>query len=290
MFDTHCHLNFKAFDENIDGVITDAKNVGINYITIPGTDIVSSQKAIAIAEKHEGIYAAVGIHPHHVYKHHVARNTKHITQEIKQLENIIQSCVSRYKFRDACPIVAIGEIGLDRHMYQKTKYGEYMVNEKFITLQKEFFVAQLELAKKYKKSVIIHNREAKGEILEILGRPAFAEAMARKMVFHCCEPDGELLEFAKEHKIYIGVDGDITYRKDKQEFIKKVPLEMLVLETDSPFLIPEPLKSQKKFPNNPANLAIIAEYVAKLRGENPEALKKQTEENSKDLFNIQTNA
>ncbi len=289
MFDTHCHLNFKAFDENVDDVIDEAKKAGVNYITIPGTDIVSSQKAIAIAEKHEGIYAAIGIHPHHVYE--LLKTLSHpvILSEAKDLINKIiaedSSVVSLLQNDKKGKIVAVGEIGLDRHMYQKTKYGEYIVNEEFMTLQKEFFVAQIKLAKQYKKSVIIHNREAKQDLLPLLHEhwDSFFEG---RMVLHCCEPDKQLLQFVKEKKIYWGVDGDITYFKQKADFIPSVPLEQLVLETDSPFLIPEPLKSQKVFPNRPENLTLIAEYVAQLRGENDDIFKKQTEENGLTLFNL----
>jgi len=274
MFDTHCHLNFKSFDGVVDSVIFDAQNIGVTYITIPGTDLVSSQKAIDSAQKHTNIFAAVGIHPHHVFEH-MEREAQTIEKEISVLEKLLNNK----------KVVAIGEIGLDRHMYQKTKYGEYVVEEKFIQLQKQFFVAQIELAKKYKKSVIVHNREAKQDLLPLLNEywDSFFEG---RMVLHCCEPDKQLLSFVKEKKIFWGVDGDVTYYKEKADFIPRVPLDQLVLETDSPFLLPEPLKSQKKYPNTPVNLPLIANYLAKLRGENPEVLKKQTEENGRKLFQI----
>ena len=106
------------------------------------------------------------------------------------------------------------------------------------------------------------------------------------MVFHCCEPDEELLAHAKEHHIFIGVDGDVTYSKKKQEFIKNVPLDMLVLETDSPFLLPEPLRSQKKFPNEPANIAVIAKFITHLCGVNIEDLQRITTDNAHRLFSL----
>lgn len=301
MFDTHCHLNFKAFDESVDEVIKDAKNVGVQYITIPGTDITSSQKAIAITEKHTGIFAAVGIHPHHVYEtlesknYNVADkiveiegllNPNVIANGVKQSQNeIAASPTAPRNDREVGKIVAIGEIGLDRHMYQKTKYGKYNINEEFMNLQKEFFVAQLKLAKQYKKSVIVHNREAKKDLLPLL-HEHWDSLFEGRMVLHCGEPDSELLQFVKEKKIFWGVDGDITYYKEKADFIPQVPLDQLVLETDSPFLSPEPLKSEKKYPNVPANLSIIAEYIAKLRGEDVDVFKKQTEENGKKLFRL----
>ena len=192
-------------------------------------------------------------------------------------------------------VIAIGEIGLDRHIYQKTKYENYNVNEEFMNLQKEFFVAQLKLAKKYQKSVIIHNREAKQDLLPLLNEnwDSFFEG---RMVFHCCEPDGELLDFAIQRGILIGVDGDVTYRTDKQEFVKKAPPEMLVLETDSPFLTPRlpvlevacPGNQAKplKFPNKPENLPLIARFVARLKGKHVESIVEATTQNAKKLFNL----
>lgn len=274
MFDTHCHLNFKAFDGRVEEVIDAAKKVGVSTILIPGTDIESSKKAVEIAEKYEGIYAAVGIHPHHVYQH-VTRNTKHVTQEIKEISQLLKNR----------KVVAVGEIGLDRYIYQKTKYGEYRVDEEFIKLQKEYFVAQLKLAREFEKTVIIHCREAKKDLLEILG--LFEKIRDNlQLVFHCCEPDKELLTYAIHHNIYIGVDGDVTYDERKQSFIKEVPIEMLVLETDSPFLAPVVNGEKIKFPNTPANLKIIVEFIANLKGEKVEKIIEATSQNAKALFKL----
>ena len=107
-----------------------------------------------------------------------------------------------------------------------------------------------------------------------------------KTVFHCCEPDERLFKFAQKYRIFIGVDGDVTYWEDKQQFVKKIPLELLVLETDSPYLLPEPLRAQKLYPNEPKNIPLIAESIAKLRGESVEKIAEQTTKNAKRLFNI----
>jgi Mg-dependent DNase len=106
------------------------------------------------------------------------------------------------------------------------------------------------------------------------------------MVFHCCEPDFDLLNFAKKNHIYIGVDGDVTYDPKKQAFVKEVPLSLLVLETDSPFLTPAPLRNDQKtkFPNNPKNLILVAQKVAKIKGEKVEKIVKVTKENGERLF------
>ncbi|MBI4226565.1 TatD family hydrolase, partial [Candidatus Roizmanbacteria bacterium] len=253
MFDTHCHLNFKAFsttgrspfgrDDRVEEVINNAKKVGVNYFVVPGTDIDTSKKAVEIAKKYDGVYAAVGIHPHHIYLYQTSNfkyqkdrfNIKNKTMSHpgfisprltrfqdrlskKQMLNQVQHDILRIEKLLTNPrVVAVGEVGVDRHYYNKTKYADYRIDESFIGLQKEFLRRQIELAIKYDKSLILHNREAKKDLLDIL-LEVWSEKLEGKTVFHCCEPDfvetghaPSLLHFAKKHNIYIGVDGDVTY-------------------------------------------------------------------------------
>lgn len=274
MFDTHCHLNFKAFKKTLPDVIVRAREAGIRYIVIPGTDVKTSKKAVEIAQANDNIYAAVGIHPHHAYKL-ITNYELRITNELQEIENLLSEG----------KVVAVGEIGMDRHMYEATVYENYAVNDQFIEIQKELLKKQIDLAKKYNKSIIFHNREAKEDVLSIL-KEKWDTSFENRAVFHCCEPDFELLDFAKEHKMFLGVDGDITYYPEKQEFIKQVPLEMLVLETDSPFLLPEPLKTEKKYPNEPKNIALFTKLIAVLKEISEEELIQQTTQNAKVLFNV----
>jgi len=292
MFDTHCHLNFSAFDGILEKVISEAKNERVEKFVVPGTDIETSKKAVAIAKKYEEVYAAVGIHPHHVkkYQKEMPKQVRHdklsychpeldsgslFNNDFKKLEKLLT-----YP-----KVVAVGEIGLDRHIYKKTKYEDYQIDEEFIALQKEVFLAQLNLAKKYKKTVILHNREAKDDLLKIL-TSNWQLVTSNRIVFHCCEPDFDLLYFAKKNNIYIGVDGDVTYDQKKQAFVKKIPLSLLVLETDSPFLTPAPLRNDQKtkFPNTPKNLILIAQKVAEIKGEKVEKIMEITEKNGERLF------
>ena len=284
MFDTHCHLNFKIFEGRVEKVINDAKKAGVNQIVVPGTDIETSEKAIEIAEKNQGIYAAVGIHPHHVFEiFEKARNQKFFNGKQKTVKNLVSSLL---KLLSHPKVVAIGEVGIDRHVYQKTVYKVYKVEEKFIKLQEEFLKEQIKLAIEHGKSLILHNREAKKDMFEVL-REVWDKKLEGRSVFHCCEPDETLLEFAQKHKMFIGIDGDVTYYKEKQEFIKTVPLEMLVLETDSPFLNPEPLRSKEGgMKNEPKNIPLIAEFVAKLKNVSINQLIDTATENARKLFKI----
>lgn len=280
MFDTHCHLNFSRFRRNLSEVIQRAKDAGVSHIVVPGTGVESSKKAVEIAETYDNVYAAVGIHPHHVFDMMKTLNSKSETlKSIQEIENLLVHP----------KVMAIGEVGVDRHVYEETKYETYNVEKSFIDLQKELLKEQIKLAIRYKKSLVLHNREAIGDLLSVISSQ-WDTNLEGRTVFHCCEPNEKLLEFAKKHKVFIGVDGDITYdllqSMKKKEFIKKVPLEMLVLETDSPFLLPEPLRTKKEYPNEPKNILLIAKYVAEFKGIRVEDLTRQTTENGKRLFGL----
>jgi TatD DNase family protein len=274
LIDTHCHLNFKAFDENLDEVISRAKEVEVESIVVPGTDIETSEKAIKITQKYDGIYAAVGIHPHHVFK--IYQSSIPFSCKQNNEKSLLEKVSSLLKQKK---VVAVGEVGIDRHIYQKTKYKDYQVNEEFIKLQKEFFLEQAKLAYENKKTLIIHNREAKKDLLDILTANSYL--LSGNLVFHCCQPDDELLEFAKKNHIFIGVDGDVLYWRKKQEFVKKIPLELLVLETDAPFLSPT-----RQFPNEPKNLLMTAEFIAKLKQVSVEKIKETTTKNAQKLLSF----
>lgn len=284
MFDTHCHLNFSRFKKNVDSVITEAKAQGVHTIIVPGTDVKRSQKAVEVASSHEGVYAAVGIHPHHAYQYIVksekSKVERFIEEDLEQIEESLQDT----------KVLAVGEVGLDNHTYEKTKYAEYQVGDEFVRIQKDLFRAQVKLAIKYKKSLIIHNREAKRELLQIL-EEVWDPVLSGRTVFHCCEPDRDLYEFAKQHQIFLGVDGDITYYPEKQKFWKEITqngtdLSQMVLETDAPFLLPEPYRSRKEFPNTPAHLPFIAGFVAEMLSIDVKLLATKSAENGAALFGL----
>ncbi|MDD3679607.1 MAG: TatD family hydrolase [Candidatus Shapirobacteria bacterium] len=265
IFDTHCHLNFEVFNNQEESVISRARKAGINYFLIPGSDLPTSQKALNLAKKNQNVFASAGIHPHHAQDQ----------VDIKKLESLI-------KMLKVC---AVGEIGLDYHQYPKTKHENYQINSQFKEDQKILFIKQIKLAQKYQKSIIFHNREAKEDLLTIL-KIYWNEGLKNRTVLHCCEPDEELLAFAKKNHIFIGVDGDVTCWNKKARFIKKVPLEMLVLETDSPYLTPEPIKKEKSFPNEPKNLILVARFIANLKNVPLETLVSQTTVNAQKIFNL----
>lgn len=275
MFDTHCHLNFSRFKKNYREVIERAQDNGVRYIIIPGTDLESSQRAIEISREYTDVHAAIGIHPHHVFELLNENNDLLLEKKIVEIKKLILDK----------KVVAIGEIGLDKHIYENTKYEEYHTSETFIELQKKYLTAQINVAVQHNKTVILHNREATVDLLEILNKHWETWSQIN-FVFHCCEPNEDLLSFAKKNKVYIGVNGDVTYQPEKQEFVKNIPIDLLVLETDSPFLLPEPLRSRKEYPNEPKNISVIAEFVADILDKTKEEIAEVTSNNAKRLFQL----
>jgi TatD DNase family protein len=261
MFDTHCHLNLPFFENTYFEVMEKAREEGVNLILIPGVNIETSKRAIEIAQTFNNVYAAVGIHPTEKLDEYDLDKT------IFQLEELITA---------SDRVVAVGEIGLDY----------YHLNTP-ARIQKEFLKEQLKLAIKYDKAIILHSRHSSEDIIPAL-KEVGLENIKGKTVLHCCEPIQELSDFAIKNEIYIGVDGDVTYDPEKAEFIKKVPVNLLILETDSPFLTPEPIRSHNidKDNNEPKYIKYIAEKVANIMGISVEVLVEITTKNAKRLLNI----
>lgn len=259
MFDTHCHLNFDVFDTNLNSVVQTARDVGIKNIVIPGTDFKSSQKARDIAEDYDGFYFAAGIHPTEKL------DDSDIPNMAFKLEELIKSSLKA---------VAIGECGLDYYHPQSSK-----------RLQIELLKMHMSLAKKTGMSLILHNRHATADMLATLD-DNWSDTLSGRSVLHCASPEKEILDYAQRHNIFLGFDGDITYDKTKQEFLSDVPLELLVTETDAPFLTPEPIRSEKRFPNDPQNIRFVLEKIAEIKKISVEEVSKITSNNAKRLFNL----
>lgn len=262
MIDTHSHIQFKIFDKNRGQVIENSKKAGVEKIIAVGTDLESSKKAVEVAEKYPEVFASVGIHPHHVFR--FTKESSALSRQLSDLEKLLNSP----------KVVAIGETGMDKHVYKSTKYPNYLISDEFINLQKEFFKEQIKLAIKYNKALIIHNREAVKETLEVL-RENWDKFLEKRSVFHFCEPDKRLLDFAISCHIFIGVDADVLTDKIKQEFVKKIPVGLLVLETDSPFVSREP-----------KDLIEILKFLSSLLKIEAEKLEETTFKNSQSLFKL----
>ena len=232
LVDTHCHLDWNAFDPDRQAVIDRAVQAGVRRMITIGVDVASSRRAIEIAEQHEGVYAAVGVHPNDCAGFAAA-----LLQEIRWLAQHPK-------------VVAIGEIGLD-YYWHKVDHET----------QARAFRAQLELAAEINKPVIIHSRDAAADVVAIL--EDFTRHAARvNGTLHSYFDDLEIARRVFALGFYIGVTGPITFKKSdrEREIIRQVPLDRLLLETDAPFLTPLPYRGKR---NEPAYVRHVAEMIAK---------------------------
>jgi len=260
LVDAHCHLNFDEFNLDRSQVIYRARQNGIKRIINPGIDIETSKTALKCSVDYEQVFAAVGVHPNRALSW-----TGNSLQEITKLA-------------DEEKVVAIGEIGLD-----------YYRNSAPRELQRSIFIQQLELAANLGLPVIIHNREAHEDILKILQN--WHKGLVEGGEILASHP-GELhsffgtLEFAQEIimlNFKLGITGSITFRNSQalQSVIRCLPIESMLVETDAPYLSPHPFRGKR---NEPANVRIVAEKVAAMKGISVDQVAKSTTEEANKLF------
>ncbi|MBI4100621.1 TatD family hydrolase [Candidatus Microgenomates bacterium] len=266
LIDTHAHLNFQAFTADFPEVLKRAKEEGVEKIINVGASLDSSQKAVEISQKYEGLYASVGIHPHHAEETLKNFGTK-------ELKNKLDKLAQNPK------VVAIGEGGLDYHMY---KNGGIANPEK----QKKLFLVHLDLAQKLNLPLIFHCRDAHDDMLKTLKLYTIhSTPYAIQGVFHCFSGDQDFLESVLEMGFYVGFDGNITYKSAQclRDLVSSTPIDRLLLETDCPYLPPEPFRGLR---NEPKNVKIVAGAVAEIKGLPSKVVAEKTSENAHRLFKI----
>ncbi len=252
LIDTHCHLTFDGLIQDIDGVVARSKAAGVvGWLTV-GTDMQENRKAVELADKYENMYAAVGIHPH---------DAKDVTAEtLAQLKELALNE----------KVVAIGETGLDFH-YNLSPHHD----------QKRAFAAHLNIAAELNLPVIIHCREAFEETMQVLDNHA---GRVKKIVFHCFSGSAEQAKIVLDYGFYISFTGVVTFKNAEvtRQAAKVVPTDRLMLETDCPYMSPEPMRKQKI--NEPALMLHTAEYLAELKGMDPADFADAVTATSKTFF------
>ena len=252
IFDTHAHYDDEAFDADREELLASMPENGVGLIVDPGCDLESSRRAVELAEKYPHVYAAVGWHP---------ENCAPYTSE--SLDTLRQWAKSP-------KVVAIGEIGLD-YYWEQNPPREW---------QQEVFRAQLALAQELSLPVIVHDRDAHADSLAIV-----KEFPNVRGVFHCYSGSAETAQELLKLGWYLGFDGPLTYKNAKKtvEVARIVPLERVLLETDSPYMAPAPVRGTR---NDSRNVRYIAEKLAALRGLDTDELIRLTAENGRRLFGI----
>jgi TatD DNase family protein len=274
-FDTHSHLNFKAFDEDRDEVIKRSL-ANDTWMINPSSNYKTSKLAVEIAQRYQpGVFAAVGLHPINC----VMDLSQADEDRLEELD------IGKYRELAKMPkVVAIGEIGLDYWNEPKSKVKA----EQFKQKQKEVFLAQLQLANELDLPVILHCRKAHDDLIEILK----LQTINYKLVVHCFTGSWKQAQEYLAMGFYLGFNG-IIFKIDITEVIKKIPLEKMLIETDCPYLTPP---SARRSPqgeggselerNEPINVKYVAEKLAEIRGEKIERVAEITTQNAKNLFRI----
>jgi TatD DNase family protein len=272
LIDTHAHLNFNAYKDDVDEVVKRSLNNNIWMINV-GSQYSTSKRAVEIAEKYkQGIYAAVGLHPLHLETGLVKLKIDLEEIQFKTTEESFD--YEKYKeLARSEKVKAIGEIGLDYYYRPKTKHKL----EVFKNKQKEIFLKQLDLAKELNLPIIFHCRFAHDDLINELRIRNYVLGG----VIHCFTGTLEQAEKYLEIGFYLGFNG-LIFKRDYDEIIKKVSLDKILLETDCPYLIPPPIIGR----NEPIYLKYIAEKIAQIKNLSYDEVVETTTENAKKLFNL----
>lgn len=252
LFDTHAHYDDERFDGDREALLAGMPEKNVGLIVNPGCDVPSSRMAVALAEKYDFLYAAVGIHPENC--------ADFVPEQIDTLRQMAK----------APKVVAIGEIGLDYY------WAENPPKE----LQQEVLRRQLRLAEELNLPVIIHDRDAHGDTLEMV-----REFPRVRGVFHCFAGSAEMARELIKMGWMLSFNGAVTFKNAKKapEVIAAVPLEKLMIETDAPYLTPVPHRGER---NDSSYVRLVAEKIAQIKGLTPEEVEKATWENGRRFFGI----
>lgn len=253
LFDTHAHLNLPQFADDLDDVIERAKRAGVSEIVVVGFDEKTIERALELVDRYSCLYAAIGYHPIDA----IEMKDEHLS--------MLERLSSHPK------VVALGEMGLDYHWDKSPK-----------DVQKDVFRKQIRLAKKVNMPIIIHNRNADDDVIQILEEER-ADTVGG--IMHCFSGDVEMAKRCLEMNFYISLGGPVTFKNAHvpKEVAAYVPLDRLLIETDCPYLAPHPHRGKR---NEPAYVKLVAETIAEIKGIDLDELAAITTANAKKIFRI----
>ena len=255
-FDNHAHLDDEKFDEDREELIKKIHNDEIDKFVSAGYSLESSKKSIELSKKYNFIYSTCGISPNDI-----PQNEEELWKELSEIKKLA---------KENNKVVAIGEIGLDYHWNTENK-----------ELQKKAFIEQIIIANELNLPIQIHTREAVMDTLEILKQ----NNVNKKGIFHCCPLNRELVKEGLKLGFYISFAGPVTFKNSKNatEIIEMVPNDKMLIETDSPYLSPEPFRGKR---NDPRNVKFIVKKIAEVKNLTIEEVANITYENAMRIFNI----
>lgn len=257
-FDSHSHYNDEKFNEDREQLIQDTYNDGITKFVCAGYNIKSSLDSLEMSKKYEFIYSICGISPNDI-----PQSEQELWKDIDEISEIVKTLQDK-------KLVAIGEIGLDYYWNKENK-----------ELQKQAFIKQIELANELELPIVIHSRDASVDTIEVLK----TNPVNKKGIFHCCQLNQEMIRQALELGYYISFAGPITFKnvKNAEDCVKIVPMDKILIETDSPYLSPEPNRGKR---NDSRNVKFVAQKIAEFKGLTLEQVAKITYENAMRIFEI----
>ena len=258
LFDSHSHYNDEKFNEDREKIIKETYEAGVTKFVCAGYNINSSLFSLEMSKKYEFIYSICGISPNDI-----PQSEQQVWKDIAEISKIVKDNKSK-------KLVAIGEIGLDYYWNKDNK-----------ELQKQAFIKQIELANELELPIVIHSRDASVDTLDIIRN----NKVEKSGIFHCCQLNQELVRQALELGYYISFAGPITFKNSKNapEIIKMVPMDRILIETDSPYLSPEPNRGKR---NDCRNVKYVAQKIADVKEITVEEVAQKTYGNAIRIFNI----
>lgn len=277
--DTHCHVHFRAYDGEVDDVVKRALDAGVGMITV-GTQSTTSKNGLALAEKYDGVWTTIGLHPNHLHAQEFIDENEldpTMTDVIKTRAEYFDPAYYRQLARHP-KVVAIGEFGLDYYRVPPGVELDAMKRD-----QTESVRAQLAFATEVDKPVVIHCRDAHADQAALIRDEIARGGLSRRGVIHCFT--GTALEAAmyRELGFLVSITGIVTFAKNLQEVVRQIPLEQMMIETDSPYLTPAPNRGKR---NEPVNVTFVAQKIAELKGIGVDEVARVTTANATRLFNL----
>ena len=262
IFDSHTHYNDEKFELDLEETLQKVRNSGVENLICSGCDVETSRTAIELANKYQYIYATIGISPNDIPNNNIFEKT--LDEQLKQIKELAKDP----------KVLAIGEIGLDYYWNKENKEE-----------QKLAFKKQIELSNELNLPIVIHTRDAISDTIDILKNQ---NPVINKGVFHCCPLNLDLIREALKLGFYISFAGPITFKNSKNatEAISSVPINKILIETDSPCLAPEPKRGTR---NDSSNLIYIIQKIAEVKQMSAEEIAKITYENAQNIFKIKPN-
>ena len=249
LIDTHCHIYYDKYSEDLDDVISRANKKNINHIVCVGVDLESSKKSLSLSEKYDSVFATTGYHPHEA-----KLAPKDYLDKMKDL-------------LEKPKVIAVGEIGLDYYYENSDK-----------KIQNKIFREQLDLAKDLNMPAIIHNRESDDDLYKNI-----KESNISKGVIHCYSSDINYANKLFDLGLIVSFTGIVTFSKTLQKVVKQIPLDKIMVETDSPYLTPIPFRGKR---NEPHMVSHVAEKIAEIKNISIEEVAEATTKTAKNLFNL----